>query len=82
MISTDFLIPLDGNYHQIELTSSSMIVYNTTGVRIKFRYGALSNSIGMILEPQQFISVSETIYIQAPTDYRGSPSALIIVVSQ
>lgn len=82
MTSVDINIPNDGSYHHVELTGTSMIVYNMSGTNVYFRYGAISTSAGMILEPQQSIMTDEDIYVKVSDQPTLNNQQFTLVVSQ
>jgi hypothetical protein len=82
MTSVDINIPFDGAFHAVALTGTTMIVFNKAGSNLLFRYGAGSTSSGLVLEANQIVTVSETIYVKISNDYKGNASSLPIVVTQ
>ena len=78
MVTEDLALPDNGGWLVVPLTSSQTIVHNSSGVSVFIRTGALSNSIGISLRPDEKVIVDETIYIRATSTTGAVPKVVVM----
>ena len=76
-LTEDFSLPADGSWLVVPFTSAQTSVSNMSGVDVYIRLGALSSSIGMVLNPSQTILTDETVYIRATSMTGNQPKVVV-----
>lgn len=77
MTTEDLLLPSDGSWLFIPLTTSSTMVFNNHGDDLLIRFGSTSTSSGFRLSPMDTIVCSESIYVRLTQKYSQSDGEIV-----
>ncbi len=71
MLTQDFILPTNGDWLALPLTSTFTVMNNVSNLSLHIRFGVSSTSLGFMIEPGDTMIAEETIYIRPPSVILG-----------